>query len=650
MAEAITNQRLAEVFVAEQIPYSLVYHDGQWHRYHRKFGWRVVPTEEVKSRITRFLTSYFDKKGCRDNGGRRDWDNLTDSRIRDVMVCVQSLLIVTTPTDDLLDPTLLLTKEEGQSHLTAVPAEGWLSTLSHHLCIPEVAVALYNGEPIPENAIQPASGRLFARGITPCVFNPAATCPRWEQFVDEVCPDDLNTFQMMAGLSLTHDRRYNVFFIIHGPTCSGKSVALKVLAKLSLGNTSGVTMKNLGERFEPYPLTENRLNIVYDMDAVTEGGSVSLRESILKSATCGEKVATRQLYMPSTLRPLRALLIFGSNEIPLFEGRGKAIPDRMRLIAFPNTFRDSPMKNLGLFEELCKELPGILVWALKGYGELLARGVTVFPESSSSAKIKDEAIKANRSEELFCDECLVKSDRPTSLATKEVYALYDRFCYLSGLPATSIGRVIPRICAYMGVEKKRVTIAGDQVMCLLGVRRKDSSSAIQPMQDVGVPGREVDDTPDATPEIHVYPCRESSEFDSRDDMADECDGEPQQANVSSFDRVDALLKALYCRGSGTGDELAEQTPDVPDDSSSTTSERIGYDDFCKQFVMSLFEPADEGGGVDEYDEADEIVGEVIDVHSRKIEDAHDVKPALRELFYEKPDEADGVGDTPCEVS
>lgn len=472
MAETITNQRLAEIFISELSECSLVYYGGKWYRYITFSGWETENEDDIRCKITNFLINFFDKHGCSKNGGRRDHDNVSEILIDNVMACVQAMVMVMKVRNRLEDPTLWLTWAERR--IKAEPVEGWIATRSHHLYVPRVALALYQKNSIPKDAIRPASARLFSPGKVPCDFDPSATCPRWEQFVSEACPDDAKTFQMMFGLSTTYDRRYNVFFVAYGEGGTGKSTALNMLELLNTGNTCSVPLSALGKDFMPYCLTENRLNLVHDIDVTAKRyGQNNRRESILKSVTAGEKATLDRKYEHPELRKYLALLVFGSNTLPTFEGYSRALPNRMRIISFPNVFRGTPRNDVLLPDDLCEELPGILNWALRGYGELISSGASEFPESFSARVMKEEAVKACRPEEFFCDEWMEKCDPWIPEPTMKIYAAFKDFCFRTGYAPDNMNMAIRNIMDYMQAEKKRTTVDGQQCMCLMGARLID---------------------------------------------------------------------------------------------------------------------------------------------------------------------------------
>lgn len=459
-----TPQELAEAYVKLLPGLTRVYSGGAWFDWRQQCGWYEVSESVVKAETTNFIRQTINQQ----QAFEPQKTQVNRWLIQSVMDNVQAMLTVITPNQDTIDPTVWLRFDD--DCITAEPAEGWIATRSHLLHVPRVAEALYRGTSIPEGAIRPVNSSLFSTGMIPCDFDVNARCPRWKQFVDESCPQDAAMLQMLFGLSLTYDRHYNIFGVVHGEAGTGKSTALNILARLGKGTTCGVSLSQLGERFQEYPLTVNRVNIVQDMESIFEGsGSASKREAALKSCTAGEKIQVDRKHKPVEYRYLCALSIFGCNALPRFSDRSQAISDRMRIISFPNVFRGLQTQDLLLGEKLNAELSGILIWALRGYGALLDSGSPVFPETRQSQALKASAIKATRPEELFCDEMLEKVDLENELSTKEVYLAYKDYCNDFGYKAAGSSKVIPEIAKYMGVEKEKRSAPSGRMMCFIGL-------------------------------------------------------------------------------------------------------------------------------------------------------------------------------------
>jgi hypothetical protein len=77
--------------------------------------------------------------------------------------------------------------------------------------------------------------------LAPVSFDPAASAPRWEQFLLEVFephPDLIPFIQRAVGYSLTGSTREECLFLLHGTGRNGKGTLLKLLT-MALGDYAG---------------------------------------------------------------------------------------------------------------------------------------------------------------------------------------------------------------------------------------------------------------------------------------------------------------------------------------------------------------------------------------------------------------------------
>ena len=72
-------------------------------------------------------------------------------------------------------------------------------------------------------------------------YSPAAQCPRWLQFLEEVFGGDealINFISRAVGYSLTGDTREQCLFILYGGGANGKSTFLETLLQLVGGHAA----------------------------------------------------------------------------------------------------------------------------------------------------------------------------------------------------------------------------------------------------------------------------------------------------------------------------------------------------------------------------------------------------------------------------
>ncbi|MDO4575522.1 MAG: DUF5906 domain-containing protein [Planctomycetia bacterium] len=432
-----------------QSPVRHLFYSGGWYGWDVESGWLSCTGSDVEADAVRFLHS----RGAR----------VTRALVTDFLTVVRAGLSL--PGDGI--PALFFRLEDGLQVRTR-EAKHWIPTRSHY-------VNILTGQAVE------VDGSLFTLGCVSCDYDPLATCPQWERFVLQSCPDDGEMLRAMFGLSLTFDRRFNVFFVVHGAAGTGKSTALALLAALNRGTACGVSLGAFGERFQTYPLTTNRLNLVQDMDSVFEGaGSVSQREAVLKSLTCGERIQVEQKHVAPEYRRLTALSVFGCNTLPRFADRSRAIADRLRIIRFPNVFRGTGGEVLNLAERLIQEeLPGILNWSLAGYRSLVANGNRRFPETEASALLKGDLIKSSRPEELFFEECLTVGTPAEREPTRNVYTRYGNWCRFRGYRALAENAFSSRLReCFPSVQTTRIRCNGSRLTVYVGLRLLPCSDSL----------------------------------------------------------------------------------------------------------------------------------------------------------------------------
>ena len=419
----------------------LVFSDGSFWRYVSNEGWVSCSEDELSRVFVRHCMA--------------QQISVTDVSFRNYRRLWQGLFAV-----DARTPGPCLLSVDG-ADLQASPAPDWIATRNGALNIR----TLEHSPDVRET--------LFLPGMVPCGYDPAAACPRWLQFVGEsVLPEDVETLQMLFGLSLTYDRSYNVFFLLSGEGGTGKSTAMEVLETLNRGSVCSVSLADMGERFQNYDLTTTRLNSLKDMDRVFETGNVSKREAILKSLTCGEMAQVERKHAHPVTRRFTALCVFGCNQLPRFSDRSQAIFDRMRIIRFPNRFRGTDKQDAQLGNKLKNELPGILNWAIQGYQKL--EPLNLFPESPAAVQLKREAIKASRPEELFFEAHLEVCG--LGVKTRTVYSAYGEWCIQNGYKPqaeNSFSELLLRYYGESGVTKERQQLKGDRGFYYIGLRLVD---------------------------------------------------------------------------------------------------------------------------------------------------------------------------------
>jgi P4 family phage/plasmid primase-like protien len=208
--------------------------------------------------------------------------------------------------------------------------------------------------------------------LIPTPYDPAATCPRWEQFLCQVMAgrDDLVAYlQRWAGYCLTGDVSEQQLLFLHGMGANGKSTFLKVLLTLLGEYAQQAAVGLLLERKYQEHTTEIAELAGKRLVVSTEvGEGKRMAEELVKQMTGGDRMRGRFMRCDNIEFEPTFKLLLAANHKPVIRGTDYAIWRRIPLVPFDVTFSDTaePRKDPTLLPALLAELPGILAWAVRG--------------------------------------------------------------------------------------------------------------------------------------------------------------------------------------------------------------------------------------------------------------------------------------------
>ena len=240
--------------------------------------------------------------------------------------------------------------------------------------------------------IKPHDSDLFTTIAVPYNYDPKAKCPKWMKYLKRVQldPKVRDAIQMMFGLALVPDTRYEVAFFLYGEGGTGKTVCLHVLTNLvGEQNVCCIPLSRFGNRFGLHGLSTSLLNIVGDLPTAGDRASLAHVEGIFKDVVSGGMIPVEKKFQDSFMAKSIARNVFAANSLPMFSDRSNAIWERLRIIPFNEVIRGTGEDNKNLKNELVQEeLPGIFNWAVKGLAKL--RTMQLFPETPEGIQIKAE--------------------------------------------------------------------------------------------------------------------------------------------------------------------------------------------------------------------------------------------------------------------
>ena len=273
--------------------------------------------------------------------------------------------------------------------------------------------------------MRPHSPCLFNLGSLQFSYNPAATCPRWLAFLQQMLPDAdaRQLIQEWFGYSLVHDTTYQRFLLMVGEGANGKTVVLTVYHQLlGDGNVSAVSLDGFdGGRTFPLAATLGKLaNVIPELGEITR-----TNEGVLKAFVAGEPIQVERKHREPFLLIPTARLTIATNILPRFADRTDALWRRMLLLPFKVQILDEMKQNRNLVDPKwwreSGELAGVFNWAIEGLRRLRSRGHFVEPADGKEAKVVYRK-ESNPAAAFLEDHC--QADPKGSIPTAQLYRAY----------------------------------------------------------------------------------------------------------------------------------------------------------------------------------------------------------------------------------
>ncbi len=254
-------------------------------------------------------------------------------------------------------------------------------------------------------AFIPATPRFVSCVRTDFDFDANAPEPReWLRFLNDIWegdPASVACLQEWFGYLLTPDTSHHKMLMIVGPPRAGKGTIGRVLtALIGKENCASPALGNLGDRFALADLLDKTVAVFADARLSGRADSVAITEQLLSIS--GEDARTVELkFKDAMTTTLRTRFVFFSNELPRFGDSSGAIVSRFVFLKLTKTFADN--LDLDLLDKLLPELPGILLWAMKGWERLRTRRAFTVP--ASAAEMRQDADDIASPVKVWAGEC-----------------------------------------------------------------------------------------------------------------------------------------------------------------------------------------------------------------------------------------------------
>ena len=303
-------------------------------------SWKVDADAEIRRRAKGAMRQRFQDAGTLEDpearGSAAKWAIASESRGR-------------------LDALLFLAQAEP---VIADAGDGWDAN-PMLLGVPNGVIDLRTGDLRPGRR----EDRITMGGTVP--YDPAATCPRWEQFNTEVFIDPalIGFVHRAVGYTLTGMTSEQCLFLCYGTGANGKGTFTNTL-KWILGdyawNMPFATIEIRDRAAIPNDLAA-LVGRRFVITSETNDGT-RLNEARIKALTGCDPITARFLHQEFFEFEPAAKFWLSVNHRPVVRDDSRGFWRRIRLLPFTQMFPVSPR----LADELRGEASGILAWAVRG--------------------------------------------------------------------------------------------------------------------------------------------------------------------------------------------------------------------------------------------------------------------------------------------
>lgn len=268
-----------------------------------------------------------------------------------------------------------------------------------------VVVARNGAFNVETGEVSAHSQEHYATRRIDCDVRAGAECPKWLRFLEEAMPDGAaSVFQEWLGAALVRGktRELTKGMILYGPSRTGKTQVSDVVRAVLGGNTCGLRLKAIGERFGMQPLL-NASGWIAD-DAVSQREVMDAEA--YKVIVTGESTSIERKNKCAVETKLDLPVLLTMNAFPVVRDDSDAVYNRSLVIPMRRVQSEKEARPIAA-TVIAEELSGVLLWAAEGWRRLKKRGWYDLPESMADAA-KDYRGSNNAFIE-FAELCLNKN-------------------------------------------------------------------------------------------------------------------------------------------------------------------------------------------------------------------------------------------------
>ena len=309
-----------------------------------------------------------------------------------------------------------------------------------------VFVNLLNGtyEISPQNQyLRPPRREDFLRYQLPFQFDPKATAPKFQAFLDTVLPDkscQAVLAEFLAYVFIPHEYlRLEKALLLYGTGANGKSVffaiATALLGEINVSSYSLASLTN-EDGYSRASLANKLVNYASEINGKIE-------TSYFKQLVSGEPVECRLPYGKPFMLTNPAKLIFNCNDLPRDVEHSHAYFRRFIILPFAVTISEKDQDKQLAQKIIQSELAGVFNWVMLGLKRLLANHK--FTDSEAVKNQVESYRVSSDSVKMFIQECGYTTSVDAYILIVELYKEYKSFCLDDGYHPVGKSKFIQRL-------------------------------------------------------------------------------------------------------------------------------------------------------------------------------------------------------------
>lgn len=277
----------------------------------------------------------------------------------------------------------------------------------------------------------------------PFEYNPKATAPLFQKYLDEVLPDKekQQALAEFCGYVFINSSvlKLEKMLILYGTGANGKSVFFEIInALLGSENISNYSLQSLTDEkgYSRAKIGNKLVNYASEING-------KLETDIFKQMASGEPIEARLPYGDPFILNDYAKLIFNCNELPKDVEHTNAYFRRFMIIEFDQTIPEEKQDRQLPNKIVENELAGVFNWILSGLDSVLENKGFCKCDAVDNARINYQ--KQSDSVLLFIEEHGYKVSATERILISDLYPLYKTFCIDDGYKALGKKNFIQRL-------------------------------------------------------------------------------------------------------------------------------------------------------------------------------------------------------------